>query len=74
MVSRTLNDRLETFINELIEEGGLDAAALASILIAAQDSVNHGDCMELSRRVWVAWTELRTRHQESMEASLAIPG
>jgi len=73
MSPRTLNDRLETFINELIEEGGLDAASLASILVAAQDSVNHGDCLELSRRVWVAWSELRTRDQASMEVSLTVP-
>jgi hypothetical protein len=74
MVPRNLNDRLEPLINELIEEGGLDAASLASILVAAQDSINHGDCLELSRRVWVAWSELRTRDQESMEVSLTIPG
>jgi hypothetical protein len=73
MFPHVLNDRLETFINELIEEGGLDAASLAAILVAAQDSVNHGDCMELSRRVWLAWSELRNRDEESLGAGLAIP-
>ena len=39
MVPCSLNDRVEMLINELMDEGGLVSASLASILLAAQDSV-----------------------------------
>jgi hypothetical protein len=59
MFPRSLSDRVETLIDELIEEGGLDSASLASILVAAQDSVQHGYCPELSRQVWLASNALK---------------
>jgi hypothetical protein len=59
MFPRSLSDRIDTLVDELIEDGGLDSAALASILLTAHDSVERGYSMELSRRVWVAATELR---------------
>jgi hypothetical protein len=59
MFPRSLSDHLETLINELIAEGGLDSASLASILIAAQDSVNRGYSLELTRRVWLASNDLQ---------------
>jgi hypothetical protein len=55
-----LTDRVETLIKDLMEEGGLASASLASILMAAQDSLTQGDCLELSRRVWLAANELRS--------------
>jgi hypothetical protein len=71
MFPRALSDRVETLINELIEEGGIDTASLASILVAAQDSVNHGYSVELSRRVWLASNELRP--QESADPDVLFP-
>jgi hypothetical protein len=74
MFSRTLRDRIEELVDELIEEGGLDSAALASILVAARDSVDLGCCMELSRRVWLAATELRPAEVEPSTARPAPVG
>jgi hypothetical protein len=71
MFSRALNARVETLINELIEEGGLDTASLASILVAAQDSVNHGYSVELSRRVWMASNELMPQESPDADASVS---
>jgi hypothetical protein len=59
MFPRALSDRVERLINDLIEEGGLDSASLASILVAAQDSVREGYCLELSRQVWLASNALK---------------
>jgi hypothetical protein len=66
MVSRSLSDRLDMFVDELIEDGGLESAALASILLTVADSVDRGYCMELSRRVWLAASELKPEDQEAM--------
>jgi hypothetical protein len=60
MDSWALSDRVEALINDLIDEGGLASASLASILLAAQDSLNQGYSLELSRRVWLVANELRT--------------
>jgi hypothetical protein len=73
MSSRSLSDRVETLVNELIEEGGLDSAALASILVAAKDSVDQGYCMQLSRWVWLAASELKSQDQETMNPTPSIP-
>jgi hypothetical protein len=66
MVPRSLSDRIDMLVDELIEDGGLDSAALASILLTARDSVDRGNCMELSRRVWVAATELRYEGRDAL--------
>jgi hypothetical protein len=65
MSPRSLSDRVEILINDLIEEGRLDSASLASILVVAQDSVNQGYCLELSRQVWLVADALRSRGGDS---------
>ena len=65
MFPRLLHDRVEALIDDLIEEGGLATGSLASILLAAQDSLKQGDCLELSRRVWLAASELRSPRPSS---------
>lgn len=58
MISAALGERLDALIDELIMDGGLEAASLASILLAARDSVNGDYHVLLSRRVWSANNEL----------------
>ncbi len=70
MFPRALSERVDMLIDELIEDGGVDSASLASILMAARESVHHGYSMELSRRVWLASSELRPRELEPGQASL----
>jgi hypothetical protein len=69
MVPRSLSERIDTLVDDLIEDGGLDSAALASILLTAQDSIARGFGIELSRRVWVAATELKYEGQEALTPS-----
>ncbi len=72
MSPRSLSDRVETLINELIEEEGIDSSALASILLAVQDSLNRGYCVELSRRVWSAASELRSEDRQPMAPGVSV--
>jgi hypothetical protein len=69
MFSRSLSDRVETLIDELIEEGGLASGSLASILLAARDAVQDGYGLELSHRVLLTLDELRLR--ESSDPGIA---
>ena len=44
--------QLDTMIDDLLNEGDLPAASLASMLVAARDSVKDGYHMALARRIW----------------------
>lgn len=54
MVPVSLSDRLDAMIDDLIMEGGIESASLASILLAARDSLNSDTLLALSRTVWAA--------------------
>lgn len=66
MFSRTLKDRIDHLIDDLFREGGIDSASLASILVAAQDSLEKGYHLELSRRVWSASNDLKRGHADQI--------
>jgi len=55
-----LSERLDVLIDDLIMDGGVEAASLASILLAAKDSVKSDYLVTLSRRVWAANNELKS--------------
>jgi hypothetical protein len=59
MFPRSLQDRVDSLIDDLFRDGGVDSASLASILVAAQDTFENGCLLELSRRVWTASNDLR---------------
>lgn len=61
MIPRSMSDRVETLIDELIEEGGLASGSLASILLTARDAVQDGYGLELSQRVRLSLDEIRRR-------------
>jgi hypothetical protein len=54
MIACNLYDRLKNLTDALIEEDELDAALLASVLVAAQDSIESGDLGAFALRVWRA--------------------
>lgn len=58
MLSAALRKRLDALIDELIMDGGIESASLASILLTARDSVKRDDHVRLSRLVWAANNEL----------------
>jgi hypothetical protein len=59
MLPLTLKDRLDILIDDLILDGGVEAASLASILLAAKDSVQGEYHVTLSRLVWLSNNELQ---------------
>jgi hypothetical protein len=54
MIARKLRDRLKNLTGALIEEDDLDAAWLASVLVAAQDSIENGRLGDFALQVWRA--------------------
>lgn len=65
MVSARTLERLDSLIDELLNESDLSASALASILIAVRDSVQEGYHVALARRVWDASHSIRDRYAET---------
>jgi hypothetical protein len=70
MVSPALSERLDSLIDDLILEGTLEAASLASILLAAKDSLRSDTLLSLSCQVWNANNTLKT----SPDPDLALAG
>ena len=58
MVPQRLNHRIETLIDDLIEDGNVATASLASIFVAAQAAVAGGYEVALCRQVWMAACDL----------------
>ena len=58
MFPAMLNDRVDALIDDLIMNGGVEAASVASILLAAKDAVKHDYHVTLTRRVWSAVNDL----------------
>ncbi len=63
MLCAALSDRLDGLIDELILDGGVEAASLASILLIAKDAVKKDYHVILSRRVWTANNELQAEFE-----------
>jgi hypothetical protein len=59
MFPARLRDRLDGLIDDLIVDGGFEAASLASILMAAKDSVKCDYHVALSRWVWAGVNEMK---------------
>jgi hypothetical protein len=59
MFPAPLRDRLDGLIDDLIVDGGFEAASLASILMAAKDSVKCDYHVALSRWVWAGVNEMK---------------
>jgi hypothetical protein len=68
MVSDKVLDRLDSLIDDLLSESDMSASSLASILMAARDSVEEGYHVALARRVWDASNLIRD-HYLSSDAS-----
>jgi hypothetical protein len=61
MINPTLVDRMDSLIDELLNDSNLSSSSLASILMAARESVRGGYHVALARRTWDAHNELRLR-------------
>ena len=58
--SRVLN-QIDTLIDDLLNDGELSSSSLASMLMAARDSVRDGYHVALARRIWDANKDLKGR-------------
>jgi hypothetical protein len=59
--SSKILDRVDLLIDELLNDGELSSSSLASILMAARESVRDGYHVALARRIWDAHNELQLR-------------
>jgi hypothetical protein len=73
MLPVALHERLDALIDALIMDGGVEAASMASILLAAEDSANRDYLVTLSRRVWAVSNELKAdfNHDEVLRTPTA---
>ena len=58
-------DRLDSLIDDLLSESDLPASSLASMLMAARDSVMDGYHVALARRIWDAQNAIRDHYLAS---------
>jgi hypothetical protein len=54
-------DRVDSLIDELLNDGDLSSSSLASIFMAARESVRDGYHVALARRTWDAHNDLKQR-------------
>jgi hypothetical protein len=62
MDSTKVLDQLDSLINDLLNDSDLPASSLASMLMAARDSVQDGYHFALARRVCDASNAIRERY------------
>jgi hypothetical protein len=75
MLPHALSERVDALIDDLIMDGGVDAASLGSILLASKDSLKGDYLVTLSRRVWLASSELKAGYalEQVRRSSLPAP-
>ena len=54
-------DRVDSLIDDLLNDGNLSSSSLAAILMAARESVRDGYHVALARRTWDAHNDLKLR-------------
>jgi hypothetical protein len=74
MDSTKVLDQLDSLIDDLLNESDLPASSLASMLMAARDSLEEGYHVALARRVWDASNSLRDQHAYGIAACPPVLG
>jgi hypothetical protein len=64
-----LLNRVDTLIDDLLNDSDLSSSSLASILMAARESVREGYHVALARRIWDASNDLKLRNSPSQRDS-----
>jgi hypothetical protein len=72
MNSTKVIDRLDSLIDDLLCESDLPASSLASMLMAARDSVTDGYHVALAKRVWDAQNAIRDQYAATAARSRLI--
>jgi hypothetical protein len=71
--STKILDHVDMLIDELLNDGDLSSSSLASILMAARESVRDGYHVALARRTWDAHNDLKLRDSDD-ENEQSSPG
>ena len=74
MDSTKVLDRLDSLIDDLLNDSDLPASSLASMLMAARDSVKDGYHFALARRVCDASNAMRDRYSSDLCVMSSIYG
>jgi hypothetical protein len=61
MASSPILDRVDSLIDDLLNDGNLSSSSLASMFMAARESVRDGYHIALARRMWDASNDLKLR-------------
>ncbi len=73
MSTTTFLDRIDSLIDDLLNDSNLSSSSLASILMAARESVRDGYHVALARRLWDANNDLRQREHPQVPAPPNTP-
>jgi hypothetical protein len=73
MASSRVLHRIDSLIDDLLNDGELSSSTLASILMAARDSVRDGYHVALARRMWDANNDLKGRGQHRTRYRVDAP-
>jgi hypothetical protein len=63
MSSSKILARIDSLIDDLLNDANLSSSSLASIMMAARDSVRDGYHVALARRMWDANNDLKLRER-----------
>ena len=73
--STKLLDQVDSLIDDLLNDGDLSSSSLASILMAARESVRDGYHVALARRIWDANNDLKVRDcPDELDDADSAPG
>ncbi len=61
MASSPILDRVDSLIDDLLNDSNLSSSSLASMIMAARESVRDGYHIALARRIWDASNDLKLR-------------
>jgi hypothetical protein len=73
MGSSKVLDQIDSLIDDLLNDSELSSSSLASVLMAARDSVRDGYHVALARRVWDANNDLKGRRRTKRTCRLDVP-
>ena len=71
MGSSQILDRVDALIDDLLSDSNLYSSSLASILVAARESVSDGYHIALARRMWDASNDLKLRQGQTLASAPA---
>jgi hypothetical protein len=63
MAASKILGKVDSLIDDLLNDTSLSSSSLASILVAARDSVRDGYHVALARRIWDVSNDLKLRER-----------